>query len=95
MANALYGNPIKLDTISGSLTGHYSIRSVHWVSTSASEIADNDDIVLTNTAGGEIFVRRAGAADDGYKWEFHASPFKADGIYNNTHDGGVVFIYLF
>lgn len=97
MANNLVPNPKFVDTAATVFaTGErVHLRSIAWLSdqASGSDIAADDDFLLSDGGGNRIIGKRAEAVGDGLIFEF-PDGYIVNGLVVTTLDGGVVYIFV-
>lgn len=93
MGNSLTTNPIVIDTVDGAVTGMRNIQLIIWADNSDHAIAADDELKITNTAGGILLQIQQHTAEENMLIPFPKGK-KTDGIKVTTIGGGEVFIYL-
>ena len=96
MANAIDGvNPIRCDTAATLKASGIKVRikAICWESDGASQIAGDDDLLISNADGDEIYGKRAEFAGDGVGMYHFPENFESNGLVMTTIDGGVCYIF--
>ena len=101
MANALYSNPIRIDsTTAGSWSGMKSVRLIQWVDLNE-DIADGDELVMTingTTVQCEIQIDADDVSLGGGAVAWNIGPFNpgipVQDFAVTTLDGGVVYVWI-
>ena len=97
MANVISGSaPIRCDTAATLRGDGMPVRllAIAWESDSASQIAGDDDILLSDADGNEIFGKRAAFAGDGVPMYHFPENYRTNGLVMTTIDGGVCYVYI-
>lgn len=114
MSNRYNGKILVIDTTdtqiggedaTGGPKGHLSIKAIKWVSTAASTIDNDDDLIIEWAKnGGDICISAkadvhttANSHDYGavhYSVEFGGSPWIVPGLYIEDLDGGELQVFL-
>lgn len=94
MSNIITGNPLVIDTASGSVitSRTFTVSKIRWVSKSASAA---DDVDIQNGAGTSKWVSVASGAN--YVEETHFDPdarIRLEGLTVPTLDSGTLYIYV-
>ena len=98
MANNLNMNPMFLDTAVALIPAGVPAypRAIAWVADQAagSDIAANDDFLLSDSAGNRIVGKRATFAGDGLEMYHFPEGYNVNGLTLTTIDGGVCYLYF-
>ena len=82
-------------TTDASIPGIQEIKGIFWTADSGSEIATDNDFLLSDSNGGIIIGKRAKAAGDDLGITLPKDdPLIVDGIVVTTMDGGVCNVWL-
>jgi hypothetical protein len=97
MANNLTMNPMFVDTAATlfPVGKPVYVKAIAWVSDQASgyDIAANDDLLVSDSAGNRVVGKRASFAGDGFEMYHFVEGYNTDGLVVTTIDGGVCYIY--
>ena len=80
---------IKMTEAEDYVTGGMQIYAIRWVKPTT----DGDDLLISDTAGNEIFAEAA-IANVGASIVFARKAFPVEGLVLTTLDSGTVYIYL-
>jgi len=77
-----------------SLSGMREIVGIYWTADAASEIATDNDFLVSDAAGNRIIGKRAKAAGDDLAITYDSNPLIVDGVVITTMDAGVAYIHF-
>ncbi len=97
MANVVTTNPILCDTAGVLKVDEPTyLKAIAWVSdqASGSDIAADDDMLLSDSDGNRIIGKRASFAGDGLEMWHFPEHYCVNGLTMTTIDGGLCYIFL-